>query len=85
MKFGEVALIWYWWDLDLAIRMISIIRTHELSLNLRFYIWELLKNFPKLLIAKLKTSPKFPALRYLQAYMIIAVMCVSVIVSLEQH
>ena len=31
------------------------------------------------------TSPKFPAMWYLQADMIITVVCVSVILSLEQH
>ena len=58
--------------------MIIILCAHGLI----FFI--ILVTFEKLMVI-LKTSPKFAAMRYLQADMIITVTCVSVILSLEQH
>ena len=44
IKFGKVALSWYWWNLNLAIWMFSVIGTHTLSLNWRVLIRQSLPN-----------------------------------------
>ena len=38
IKFGEMAIIWYWQDLNLAIGMISVIHVGVHALNLNWQV-----------------------------------------------
>ena len=61
IKFGEIALHWYWQSLNLAISMLTAIGAHVLSS---------FGDLPNLPITKLKTSPRFPTIWTLYDYQV---------------
>ena len=57
-----MALHWHWWSLYLAIWMLTAIGMHALSSIGEFLIYDLYRIRQ---IAKLKSTPKFPAIWYM--------------------